>query len=241
MQSSLYVALSGQLALHRRLETIARNVANASSAGFRAEQVKFESLVSQVPLQPVAFASTGKSYLSRAPGELIRTDAPLDVAIEGDGWLAIQTPSGIVYTRDGRMRMTEAGDLETITGYPVLDVGAAPILLDPDAGPPRIARDGTITQNDQQIGALGLFRIAPDAVLTRTGGSGVIPDRPAAPILDFVQVGVTQGYVERANVNPVLEMTRLIMVSRAFDAASSSLSETDSSLREAIRTLGSRS
>jgi len=239
MQSSLYVALSGQLALHRRLETIARNVANASSAGFRAEQVKFESLVSRVPLQPVAFASTGKSYLSRAPGELIRTDAPLDVAIEGDGWLAIQTPSGIVYTRDGRMRMTEAGDLQTITGYPVLDVGGAPILLDPNAGPPQIARDGTITQNNQQIGALGLFRIDPEAELIRAEGSGVIPDRPAEPILDFVRDGVIQGYIERANVNPVLEMTHLIMVSRAFDAVTNSLNEGESSLREAVRTLGS--
>ncbi len=239
MQSSLYVALSGQLALHRRLETIARNVANAFSAGFRAEQVKFESLVSQVPLQPVAFASTGKSYLSRAPGELIRTDAPLDVAIEGDGWLAIQTPSGIVYTRDGRMRMTEAGDLQTITGYPVLDVGGAPILLDPNAGPPQIARDGTITQNNQQIGALGLFRIDPEAELIRAEGSGVIPDRPAEPILDFVRDGVIQGYIERANVNPVLEMTHLIMVSRAFDAVTNSLNEGESSLREAVRTLGS--
>ncbi|MFO7297954.1 MAG: flagellar basal-body rod protein FlgF [Pseudomonadota bacterium] len=239
MQSSLYVALSGQLALHRRLETIASNVANASSAGFRAQQVKFESFISQVPLEPVAFASTGKSYLSRTPGELIRTDHPLDVAIEGDGWLAIQTPSGIVYTRDGRMRMTEAGDLQTITGYPVLDVGGAPILLDPEGGPPQIARDGTITQDNQQIGALGLFRIDPEAELIRAEGSGVIPDRPAEPILDFVRDGVIQGYIERANVNPVLEMTHLIMVSRAFDAVTSSLNETESSLREAVRTLGS--
>lgn len=241
MQSGLYVSLSGQLALQRRLETIAQNVANAATAGYRAEQVRFETILSQVPLEPVAFASTGVSYLSRTPGELIRTDNPLDVAVEGDAWLAIQTPSGVVYTRDGRMRMTEAGDLESITGYPLLDVGAAPILLNPDAGPLRIARDGTITQDNQQIGALGLFRIAPNAVLARAEGSGVIPDRPVEPMLDFVQAGVTQGYIERANVNPVLEMTHLIMVSRAFDAVTTSLGEADASLREAVRTLGSRS
>ena len=238
MQSAVYVGISGQLALQRRLDTIAQNVANASTAGFRAEQVKFESVLSQVSLEPVAYASTGTSYLSRTPGELIRTDNPLDVAVEGDAWLAIETPSGVVYTRDGRMQMSEAGDLQTITGYPVLDVGGAPILLDPVAGPPLIARDGTITQNNQQIGALGLFRIATDAVLTRTG-SGVIPDRPAEPILDFVHAGVVQGYVERANVNPVLEISRLVTVSRAFDAVTSSLADVDTSLREAVRTLGS--
>lgn len=241
MQSGLYVALSGQLALQRRLETIAQNVANASTAGYRAEQVKFESVLSQVPLEPVAFASTGLSYLSRMPGELIRTDSLLDVAVKGDAWLAIETPSGVVYTRDGRMRMTEAGDLQTITGYPVLDVGGAPILLNPDAGPPQVAHDGTITQNNQQIGALGLFRIDPEAVLTQAGGSGVIPDRPVEPILDFVRAGVAQGYIERANVNAVLEMTHLIMVSRAFDAVTNSLNDADSSLREAVRALGSRS
>lgn len=241
MQSGLYVSLSGQLALQRRLETIAQNVANSATAGYRAEQVRFESVLSQIPLEPVAFASTGVSYLSRTPGALVRTDNPLDVAVEGDAWLAIQAPSGVVYTRDGRMRMTEAGDLQTITGHPVLDAGGAPILLDPDAGPPRIARDGTVTQDNQQMGALGLFRIFPDAILARAEGSGVIPDRPAEPILDFVQAGVTQGYIERANVNPVLEMTHLIMVSRAFDSVTTSLGEADSSLREAIRTLGSRS
>ena len=121
----------------------------------------------------------------------------------------------------------------------MLDVGGAPILLDPEGGPPQIARDGTITQDNQQIGALGLFRIDPEAELIRAEGSGVIPDRPAEPILDFVRDGVIQGYIERANVNPVLEMTHLIMVSRAFDAVTSSLNETESSLREAVRTLGS--
>jgi len=241
MQSGLYVALSGQIALQRRLETIADNVANAATAGFRAEQVKFESVLSQVPLEPVAFASTGTSYISRRQGELIRSDNPLDVAVEGDAWLAIQTPAGQVYTRDGRMRMTEAGELQTLTGHPLLDVGGAPILLDPDAGPPLIARDGTITQNDRQIGALGLFRIDERAILTRYDSSGVLPDRPAEPILDFVRTGVTQGYVERANVNPVLEMTRLIVVSRAFDSVTKAISDSDSSLQEAVRTLGATS
>lgn len=241
MQSGIYVGLSGQIALQRRLETIADNVANASTTGFRAEQVKFESVLSQVPLEPVAFASTGVTYLSRNSGEFIRTDNPLDVAVEGDAWLAIQSPAGQVYTRDGRMRMTEAGDLQTLTGYPVLDVGGAPIVLNPDAGPPQIARDGTITQNNQQIGALGLFHIDERAVLSRHEGAGVIPDRPAEPILDFVRSGVAQGYVERANVNSVLEITRLIMVSRAFDSVTTALNDADSSLRDAVRTLGGTS
>jgi flagellar basal-body rod protein FlgF len=237
MQSGTYIALSGQLALQRRLETIANNIANASTPGFRAEQVTFETVLSHAPLEPVAFSSVGKTYISRNPGEITRTENPLDVAVDGDAWLAIQTPAGQAYTRDGRMRLTEAGELQTLAGHPVLDVGGAPLLLDPDAGPPEISRDGTITQNNRQVGALGLFRISADSNLTRYGNAGVIPDRPAEPILDFVQVGVMQGYVERANVTPVHEMSRLITISRSFEAITGVLNEAESSLREAIRNI----
>lgn len=238
MPSNMYVGLSAQLSLQRRLETIANNVANASTVGFRAEEVKFESLLSQAGPEPVAFVSAGTPYLSRRAGEVTRTDNLLDVAIEGAAWMSIQTPAGQVFTRDGRMRMIETGDLQTLNGYPILDAGGAPVVLDPAAGPPQIARDGMITQDGRQIGAIGLFQIDEGARLTRFENSGVIPNRPAQPALDFARTGVLQGYVERANVNPVMEMSRLIMVSRAFDAVTAALSETDSSLQDSIRTLG---
>lgn len=239
MQSSLYVALSAQLSLQRRIDTIANNIANSSTAGYRTEEVKFESLLSQTPAEAVAFASTGETYLSRRAGEFVKTDNLLDMAVEGDAWIAINTPTGQVYTRDGRMRMSETGDLQTLNGYAILDAGGAPIQLDPTAGPPRIARDGMITQNDRQVSAIGLFAIDANAKLTRFENSGVVPDRPATPALDFTKVGIAQGFVERANVNPVMEMTRLIGVSRAFDAISAAMSESENSLRDAVKTLGS--
>ena len=164
--------------------------------------------------RPVAYASAGKPYLSRKSGEIVRTDNLFDVALQGDAWLGIQTPSGPVYTRDGRMRMTETGELMTLNNQPVLDAGARRSRLEPNGGPPRIGRDGTITQNGRPIGALGLFKIDEQAELRRVESSGVVPDRPATP-WSIRQAGVHQGYIERANVNPVLEMTKLIMVQRA--------------------------
>jgi len=241
MQSSFYVGLSAQISLQRRLETIANNVANASTAGFRAEEVKFESVLSRASLDPTAYATTGKPFLSRKSGEFVRTDNLFDVAVQGDAWLAVQTPNGTAYTRDGRMRMTETGELMSLNNQPMLDAGSAPLRLDPNGGPPRISGDGTITQNNRQIGALGLFQIDPRANLTRVENSGVVPDRPATPALDFAKVGVHQGYIERANVNPVLEMTKLIMVQHAFEAVVASIKDSDASLQEAIRTLGATS
>lgn len=238
MQSGIYVGLSGQLALERRLSTIAHNVANASTAGFRAEEVKFEALLSRVPPNPTAFSTTGDTYLSRRAGEIVRTDNPLDVAVQGDVWMSIDADGTQVYTRDGRMNMSPNGDLQTLTGRSVLDVGGAPITLDPNGGTPQIARDGTIYQNGQPRGAIGLFRIDEDAKLMRAENSGVIPDRPANPALDFSTIGVQQGFIERGNVNPVMEMTRLIEVHRAFDAMTNSLDSEDATLRTAIRELG---
>ena len=241
MQTNFSVALSAQMSLQKRLDTIANNVANASTAGFRAEEVKFDSYLSYASSTPIAYASAGQNYLSRASGEMVKTDNLLDVAVQGDAWLGVQTPAGTVYTRDGRMKMTPTGELQTLNGYPMLDAGGSPIQLDPNAGPPRIARDGAINQNNRAVGAIGLFKIDDKANLKRFDNSGVIPDRAATPVVEFSKTGVQQGFVERANVNPVMEMSKLIMVSRAFDAVSSSLKDSESSLQEAIKTLGATS
>lgn len=238
MQSSLYVSLSAQMALMRRIEAISNNVANSSTAGFRAEEIKFEQLISSSTTEPTAFVSPGITYLSRRVGEIVKTDNPFDVAVKGDAWLSIQTPAGNIYTRDGRMRMTPTGELQTLNGYAVLDVGGSPVQLNPNAGAPTIGPDGNVTQGTRQIGALGLFTIPENAKLNRFENSGVIPDQPATPALDFNQVGVTQGFVERSNVNPVMEISKMIMVQRTFDSVAGTIRQTETTLNDAIRTLG---
>lgn len=241
MQPSLYVSLSGQMALMRRLDTLAHNVANATTAGFRAEEIKFDQLISESTDAPTAFVSAGNTYISRQPGEITRTENPFDVAVTGDAWLAFQGQGGPVYTRDGRMTMTPEGELRTLNGYPILDVGGAPIQLNPNGGTPAIASDGTITQGEQQIGALGLFTIPDQANLVRYENSGVIPDVAAQPALDFSRVGVQQGFMEQANVNPVSEISRLIQIQRSFDSISNTMNRTEDTLASAIRTLGDSS
>lgn len=241
MQSGLYVTVSAQMALEKRLTTIAANLANQSTPGYRAEEVDFKTLLSRAGDRPVAFVSQGDTFLSRRAGVPTKTDAPLDVAVQGDAWLALQTPAGTVYTRDGRMRMQQDGSLLSIDGYPVLDVGNAPILLDADAGPPTIARDGMMSQNGTQIGAIGLFSLDDDATLKRYNNSGVLSDKPATPVIDFTRNGIAQGYVEGANVNPVQEIAKLITITRAFDSVSSALTGSEASLKDAIKTLGSSS
>lgn len=239
MQSGLYVALSGQVSLDRRLQTIASNVANMNTVGYRADGVSFETQLARAGDSTVAFAGSGTDFISRRSGAISKTDNPLDVAVQGDAWLGIKTPAGTVYTRDGRMTITESGELTTLNGFSLLDAGGAPILLDPSAGPPDISRDGMISQKGNQVGALGLFAIDDSAKLTRYANSGVIPSTPATAVLDFAVNGVSQGFVEASNVNPIMEMTKLITVTRAFDGINAATEKTEASLTDAIKTLGS--
>ena len=240
MQDSLYVALSSQIALERRLDTIADNVANASTIGFRATGVKFEDVVSGTGPKSVSFASSGKTYLSGAHGALTETGNPFDFAVQGDAWFAIDTPAGMVMTRDGRFSMNENGELMSIEGYPVLDGGGAPIQLDPRNGPPKAGADGSLRQGDQLVGAIGLYNFDPGENFVRYGNSGIVPARTPEPVTDRSDVGIAQGFLEESNVNPVLEMTRLIQVQRAFENTAALMKKADSSTDDAIKTLGSK-
>jgi len=239
MQSGLYVALSGQAALLKRMDTIAHNIANSNTAGFRAEEVSFSTLLSRAGSTPVAFAVEGDSYISLKPGEITRSGDPLDLAVRGEGFFAIRTPSGVAYTRDGRLHMDSNGSLLTVNNHPILDAGGSAILLDPNSGPPIIASDGMISQNGHQVGAVGLYRLDPNSRLSRVDNSAVQSDAPATAVLDFNSNGVLQGMVEGSNVNPILELTHMITIQRNFESASNAIQSTETNFNDAIKTLGS--
>ncbi|MGE0500349.1 MAG: flagellar basal-body rod protein FlgF [Rhizobiaceae bacterium] len=238
MQNGLYVALSSQVALEKRLNTIADNVANAGTVGFRATGVKFEQVVTGLGADGIAFASTGDTYIANQSGPLRETENPFDFAVQGDAWFGIQTPAGTVMTRDGRFTMMLTGQLVTHAGYPVLDAGGAPLQLDPQGGPPEVGRDGVLRQDGNLVGAIGLFSFEPGVNFVRFENSGIVPSREPDPIVDRIDVGVAQGFVEDSNVNPVLEMSRLIMVQRAFEAAAAMVGQTETTFDDAVKTLG---
>jgi len=240
VQNGLYVALSSQVALERRLNTIADNVANATTTGFRATGVKFEDIVTGgTSRTSMSFVSSGTNFLSTANGPVTQTGNPLDFAIRGEAWFGVQTPEGPVMTRDGRFSMMPNGMLVNVEGHPVLDAGGAELLLNPEGGPPTVGADGTIRQNGQLVGAIGLFEFEPGHDFRRHGGSGVMPQGEPVPIVDQANVGVVQGYLEGSNVDPVLEITRLIQVQRAFEGVSALIRDSENSMRDAIKTLGS--
>ncbi|MBA3448734.1 MAG: flagellar biosynthesis protein FlgF, partial [Pseudaminobacter sp.] len=132
------------------------------------------------------------------------------------------------------------GQMVTIEGYPVLDAGGAPIQLDPRNGAPQSGADGVLRQDGQIVGAIGLFSFEPGANFVRFGNSGIVPSGEPEPVVDRIDVGVAQGFLEESNVNPMLEMTRLIAVQRAFENTAAVMRSTEQTFGEAIKTLGSK-
>ncbi len=241
MQSGLYVGISSQIALERRLNTIADNMANMNTVGFRSTEVKFDEVLSKTQNDlnaKVAFVSQGNDYLSTRSGELQRTGNPLDFAIKGNAWFAIETPAGQVLTRDGRFTMDETGQLRSSQGFPVLDAGGAQIQLNREAGPPTVGADGIILQNNQPVATIGLFTADITKGFIRYENEGVITVDAPQPVLEGIENSVVQGYVEQSNVNGISEMTQLIQVNRAFESISALMRDSDASMSNAIRTLG---
>ena len=127
MQSSFYVGLSAQTTIERRLSSVAQNIANMNTAGYRAEGVTFRHGPCRSRAKPpVAFATQGSDYIDRRSGELTKTNNPLDVAVQGDAWFAVKTPQGTAYTHDGRMKMSPTGQLMSVNNYPRCSTRAAP-------------------------------------------------------------------------------------------------------------------
>jgi flagellar basal-body rod protein FlgF len=238
MSNAVAIGLSGLAALERRLEAVAHNVANANSAGFKGELIRFSTLVERAGGAALAFAAQGDTRLDLAPGTLTPTGNPLDIAISGNAWLAIQRDGETVYTRDGRVTLDAAGTLLSAEGWPLLDAGGAPMRLDPQGGRADFTAQGILMQDGRRVAALGLFQLADEARVTRAGGSAVAYDGFAEPVSDMRRLRVVPGHIESANVNAVGEMASMIAVTRSFDGIAGALRALEDLQSAAIKALG---
>lgn len=236
MDNPSYLALSRQSGLLKEMQIVANNVANMSTTGFRRQGVIFAEMIEALPVEGGSISMTE----ARSPrtdftqGALQRTGGDFDVAIEGEGFFMVQTPQGPGLTRNGAFARDAAGALVTFDGYPVLDAGGAPVFA-PPGGRVVIATDGTLSVDGQPQAQLAVVTVPEPQMLTREGGVMFRADQPLTPATDFA---VFQGFVETGNVNPVLELARMIEVQRAYELGQKMLDREDERIRAAIRQLG---
>ncbi len=238
METTIPITVSRQDALKRELELIAHNLANLSTTGYRAERMLFdEALRKAGAAAPVSFVVDRASYLEERPGPMQTTERSFDVALDGDGWFSVETEDGVRFTRDGRFHRSDDGRMVTLDGHAVLDETGGPVQLADTVSQFVIATDGEMTADGVAIGRLGVVSFPDDQRLLREAG-GLYRAENDGEGQPAVGVKVLQGALEGSNVDPLLEITRLMEASRAYEQSAKSGVDTHSLKRDAINRLG---
>ncbi|WP_322518075.1 flagellar basal-body rod protein FlgF [Rhodopseudomonas palustris] len=248
MQNTLLVGLSRQVVLERQMDVVANNLANMNTNGFKAERSMFQEFLNtgahednfQGRDRRVSFVQDRAAYHDFSAGPLNETKNPLDVAIDGSAFLVVQTPAGERFTRDGKLSINPRGQLVNASGYPVLGT-SGPIVFQPTDKAINVAQDGNISvlegtaTIDSLRGKLRLVSFARPQSLEKQGDNlFAATSDPGAPDTKAI---VRQGYVEKSNVNSVLEMTRMIDVTRSYQKVSSLLQQQGDLQKAAIERL----
>ncbi len=230
MDSGYYAACTALVARTQALDTVANNIANTSTVGFRAERNLFSSVLanagssSTAPLNPVinSYGILSGTMADVTQGAMETTGNDLDLAIEGKGYFAVQTSDGTMYTRAGAFQMSSKGQVVTAAGDPVLgDKG--PIVI-PTGGKISISNDGTISSDGAVIGKVKIVEFPQGTELANIGNSLYSAPPDAKPLAVVKDSTVQQGVLEGSNVNAVSSMIQLVEAQRNAEMAQRALS-----------------
>jgi flagellar basal-body rod protein FlgF len=236
MNSGMYAALSGSLSAQRRLDVISNNLANASTPGFKADQIQFESVLAGVKNPSASDPALSNERFSTdfSSGPLQKSDNVLDVALDGDGFFTVNTPDGPAYTRQGNFHRGAGGKLVTVDGYEVQGTGG-PISV--AGGRIQISNGGVVTVDGVASGTLAQVDFPKPYALTKSAGGLFRPSDPqVAPGPSNSQV--KQGFLESSNVKVVVEMARMIETSRYFESCAKAVRSYDDMAAKAANDLG---
>lgn len=236
MDNPGYVALSRQSGLYKELSVVANNIANMATSGYRREGVIFAEAVRAAAVEggSIAMSDARVRNTDYTEGAAAQTGGAFDFAIQGPGFFRVETPDGERLTRGGSFSRNVAGELTTQDGLRVLDEGGAPIFAPPDAQI-EVGPDGTMTANGAPFARLGVVAPVDPATLLRRDGVLFEATEGADPVINPV---VLQGYIENSNVDPVIELARMIEVQRAYELGQKFLDREDERIRAATRALG---
>ncbi|HTK84673.1 MAG TPA: flagellar basal-body rod protein FlgF [Patescibacteria group bacterium] len=233
MENSFYVGISRQSVLQDQMDLIANNIANINTPGYRAQNMVFEEYLTKAQNNGKGLDNTDDrvsmvtpygQFQSTAPGPVEHTGNPLDVALNGPGYLGVQTPQGIMYTRAGNFQINAKGELVTGTGQIVAGKSGGALVIPKDARQVTISSDGTVATDKGAVGQLMVSEFANEQDLD-PAGNGLYKLSPhatstAGPALN---TKVVQGSLEGSNVQAITETTRMIDVLREYQATQNML------------------
>jgi flagellar basal-body rod protein FlgF len=235
MENTLLIALSRQMVMQRQLEVIANNIANTSTSGYKGEQMMFvEYLAKTETGETVSYVQDIAVIRDYSEGPLLKTGNTFDLAIHGKGWFVIDTPNGPAYTRNGTFSLNAKGELSTSQGYPVLNDSNSPIVIGASGVGIEISADGTISTPEGSKGRLNIVAFEDEALMDKASNSLYLTDQPTKPA---IEARIQQGMLENSNIQPIIEVSNMIVALRSYQSAQEIIKGEDGILREAIKIL----
>lgn len=245
MENTIYIAMSRHIGLFSQLDTVANNVANMDTDGYKAQRVRFQEHLRDIgttyPLQ-ASFTNDIATYHSMDQGALKGTGRQLDVAINGKGFFQVETPLGQRYTRAGSFALDATGNLINAQGYRVLSAGGAAVTLAPDDTKITINQEGVVSavgpDGETAIrGQIGVVNFANLQELKKAGNGLYSSEQAAVPGVPGVDFRIAQGMLEKSNVNGIKEMTNLVKINRTAASAAQIIQDVHELERQTISTI----
>ena len=244
MDISSYVLLSHEQALRRRLDIAANNMANMSTAGFKREKPVFHEFVETSAdamvddAKKTSFVLDYGAVHDTSMGAFQATGNPLDVMIDGPGYLAVQAPGGgTAYTRAGMLKVLDSGELATSAGHRVLGEGGQPIIIPPDEMTNlSIGPDGTVSGKIGPLGRIAVTTFADEATLA-SRGDGLMAGQGGRE-LGAEATKLRAGGIEGSNVEPIVETTDMVEILRAYQTSQRMNDDMSDMRKRAIDRLG---
>jgi flagellar basal-body rod protein FlgF len=245
MENALLIGLSRQVALARELDVVANNIANVDTNGFKRRGLVFQEFLAPTARHEhfnggrdrrLSYVWDRGTALSYSQGTMERTGNPLDVAIQGDALFVVRAgPGGERYTRNGSLGVNARGELVNSDGHAML-TDQGPLTLSSTETDLKIAPDGSITTSNGPRGRLRLAA-APNPQLLRNEGANLFSTATPLQAAQPRDARLAVGEIEKSNVKPVLEISRMIEISRAYQNVASLMQRTDEIRRGAIQRL----
>ncbi len=214
MADGIYVATAGAVAQSAALDVTAHNIANASTAAFQGARVSFSEALARARSPDMALVGNLTGAVDDTAGAITHTGNALDIALDGPGYFAVETPQGVRYTRAGSLSRGADGQLRTADGHPLRSQGGGPITIPDGASQIAFTADGAVLADGGELGRLELVRFAP-AAMSREGATLLAAG--GKPI-DAPLPQITQGALEGSNVNIIRGIVDLVKVSRTYES-----------------------
>lgn len=237
MENGIYIGLSRQMVERTNMDIIANNVANMSTPGYRGQNLIFAQMLDKPKGmdEQMSFVYDYGQYQMTKPGSLRTTGNPLDIAVTGPGFIGVIGADGqVAYSRNGNFMIGDDGTLRTTAGLQVANGGGGPITVPEDASEISIDERGVISTPDGEVGQIMIAEFANIQELEPLGNNSYKTSSPALPAENS---RVKQGVLEGSNVEPVVEMTRMIETLRNYQSIQKVMDSENERLRGAIQRL----